>query len=141
MFEAERVLSNRSIDTDVLSAGVARLLSAGHLRRYMAAYERRALPPLMACISSATDVRALVALPHEPFHPFGKHPAALTGTGRGAATFRATLLGSGKERAGACGFRLPADFVAAPTRTKAFWPRNVPVVAICRSGELARQWA
>ena len=29
-----RVRSNRSIDTDVLSAGFARLLSAGHLQRY-----------------------------------------------------------------------------------------------------------
>jgi hypothetical protein len=28
---------NMSIDTDVLLAGVARLLSAGHLRRYAAA--------------------------------------------------------------------------------------------------------
>jgi hypothetical protein len=26
--------ANKSIDTDVLSAGFARLLSAGHLRRY-----------------------------------------------------------------------------------------------------------
>ena len=29
-----RMRHNRSIDTDVLSAGFARLLSAGHLRRY-----------------------------------------------------------------------------------------------------------
>jgi hypothetical protein len=29
------VRHNRSIDTDVLSAGFARLLSAGHLRRYV----------------------------------------------------------------------------------------------------------
>ena len=27
--------SNRSIDTDVLSAGFARLLAAGHLQRYV----------------------------------------------------------------------------------------------------------
>jgi hypothetical protein len=34
MRSAAAVPSNRSIDTDVLSAGFARLLSAGHLQRY-----------------------------------------------------------------------------------------------------------
>jgi hypothetical protein len=33
---AEQMRPNRSIDTDVLSAGFARLLAAGHFRRYAA---------------------------------------------------------------------------------------------------------
>jgi hypothetical protein len=34
--ERAKALSDRSIDTDVLSVGVARLLSAGHLQRHTA---------------------------------------------------------------------------------------------------------
>jgi hypothetical protein len=36
-----RVLPNTPIDTDVLSVGVARLLAAGHLQRYVALHHVR----------------------------------------------------------------------------------------------------